>query len=342
MLLSICIPTYNRDKYLKNNIEIILSQINDIYKRNIEICISDNCSTDNTEQTISNLIDSYPEYAIKYKKNKKNLGADRNYINAMFMASGEYSILWGDDDFFKNNALNYIINTIEANRDISIFFSNRTCIDGAGNFIREEIFMREDVESMKVDFSNENQARSYFALSKDIACLFSFISSVVYKTDIIYERDFDESYIGTQYSFLYYWWNHLINGNKLLYSKISYINCTIGVHQSFGVGIKRVLVDYKGYIFIANKILKKHSLKIDFLNVVNKSHDYKELQSLIIYDKESFIKELLPCLYECQYDQKLIEALTESCSVKNQIKIILKIILPNLYLELIRKFSSKK
>ena len=43
-LVSICIPTYNSEKYIKDCLE---SVINQSYK-NIEIIISDNNSTDNT------------------------------------------------------------------------------------------------------------------------------------------------------------------------------------------------------------------------------------------------------------------------------------------------------
>ncbi|EBH2219729.1 glycosyltransferase, partial [Salmonella enterica] len=48
MLISFCIPTYNRKEYL----EELLNSINNQEKFNldIEICISDNASTDGTEE----------------------------------------------------------------------------------------------------------------------------------------------------------------------------------------------------------------------------------------------------------------------------------------------------
>ncbi|MDR3150214.1 MAG: glycosyltransferase [Candidatus Peribacteria bacterium] len=51
--LSICIPTYNREKFLPDALNSILKQINDNNKDKIEICISDNASEDNTKELIN-------------------------------------------------------------------------------------------------------------------------------------------------------------------------------------------------------------------------------------------------------------------------------------------------
>ena len=51
-LLSICIPTYNREKYLQDTLESIVSQ--DIFKNtnDVDIVISDNASTDGTRELV--------------------------------------------------------------------------------------------------------------------------------------------------------------------------------------------------------------------------------------------------------------------------------------------------
>ncbi|MDR3048957.1 MAG: glycosyltransferase, partial [Elusimicrobiota bacterium] len=45
---SICIPTWNKAKYLKTTLDSIICQIDDDIKDKIEICISDDASQDNT------------------------------------------------------------------------------------------------------------------------------------------------------------------------------------------------------------------------------------------------------------------------------------------------------
>ena len=52
MLLSICIPNYNRGKYLNNCLNSILLA-KSISSLKFEICISDNGSTDNISQIVN-------------------------------------------------------------------------------------------------------------------------------------------------------------------------------------------------------------------------------------------------------------------------------------------------
>ena len=65
MLLSICIPNYNRGKYLNNCLNsILLAKSNSNMK--FEVCISDNCSKDN----ILKIVKYYKKKGLKinYKK----------------------------------------------------------------------------------------------------------------------------------------------------------------------------------------------------------------------------------------------------------------------------------
>ena len=57
-LLSICIPTYNRSKYLKNSIESIICQ-QEFLDGKVEIVISDNASEDDTPSAVKAYTDRY-------------------------------------------------------------------------------------------------------------------------------------------------------------------------------------------------------------------------------------------------------------------------------------------
>ena len=52
MILSICIPTYNRVKQLDNCLNSILISKRNVENFNFEICVSDNNSAEDTESTI--------------------------------------------------------------------------------------------------------------------------------------------------------------------------------------------------------------------------------------------------------------------------------------------------
>ena len=62
--VSVCMATYNGEKFLKKQLESILCQLSE----NDEIIISDDNSTDNT----LNIIESFCDSRIKIFKNKKN------------------------------------------------------------------------------------------------------------------------------------------------------------------------------------------------------------------------------------------------------------------------------
>src|SRR5258708_36491767 len=93
MKISICIPQYNRIEYLLRSLSIIEKQT----YSDIEISISDDCSTDDTVERITELAKSY-KYPIVFDKNEKNLGNDRNYRKCIEMANGDYAFVIGNDD----------------------------------------------------------------------------------------------------------------------------------------------------------------------------------------------------------------------------------------------------
>tara|TARA_Y200000002_G_scaffold379948_1_gene390331 strand:- start:248 stop:1105 length:858 start_codon:yes stop_codon:yes gene_type:complete len=104
-LLSICIPTFNREQNLKR----MLNSIN--LNPNIEIIICDDGSTDNTNQ----LVKDFNKFSkIKYIF-QKNSGVSAAMLNAYQNASGEYVIKMDSDDIFTKNGLNFILETLKNN-----------------------------------------------------------------------------------------------------------------------------------------------------------------------------------------------------------------------------------
>jgi glycosyltransferase involved in cell wall biosynthesis len=104
MKISICIPQYNRINYLLKSLSIIEQQdYNDI-----EIVISDDCSTDDTDEKIQELIPIY-KYSIIYSRNAVNEGYDRNYRKCIELATGEYAVVIGNDDSIAGtNSINFL------------------------------------------------------------------------------------------------------------------------------------------------------------------------------------------------------------------------------------------
>ena len=82
VLLSICIPTYNRAEYLDEAINSVLVQITEDIKDKIEICVSDNNSIDNTKDIILSL-QKKSTIPIIYHENSTNIGADMNFLKVI-------------------------------------------------------------------------------------------------------------------------------------------------------------------------------------------------------------------------------------------------------------------
>lgn len=74
--LSMCIPTYNRASYIGEAIHSIIIQLEDEFKDKVEIIISDNGSTDNTEEIVG--IYQKIHSNIKYYRHDKNMGYECN------------------------------------------------------------------------------------------------------------------------------------------------------------------------------------------------------------------------------------------------------------------------
>ncbi|MCL5260772.1 MAG: glycosyltransferase family 2 protein [Gammaproteobacteria bacterium] len=102
--LSITIPTYNRADCLSELLDSIIEQIQQDFP--VEICISDNASTDNTAEIVQAYQKQYPH--IVYSVAPINQGFDRNLLRVVAMASGDYCWLMGSDDKIEDGALAYL------------------------------------------------------------------------------------------------------------------------------------------------------------------------------------------------------------------------------------------
>ncbi len=112
--LSICIPTFNREIYLRNALEHCETYDFDF---TYEIVISDNASTDNTKQVVDEFIAR--GLPIRYHRRTANGGPYKNVASAFHHAIGEYSIYLADDDFLIPDGLKAAMAYLDTNPDVS-------------------------------------------------------------------------------------------------------------------------------------------------------------------------------------------------------------------------------
>lgn len=118
-LLSICIPTYNRGRFLNLCLESVIDSVQG--NNNVEICVSNNASNDNT----MDIIEKYKHIEnFFYVSNECNLGIPKNFLKVTSMAKGKYVWLVGDDDIIVPGAVNRILECIINNETCDFFLFN--------------------------------------------------------------------------------------------------------------------------------------------------------------------------------------------------------------------------
>lgn len=123
-LVSIGIPTYNRSALLKRSIE---SALNQDYK-NIEVVISDNGSTDETECVCYDYCSKDPR--IKYIKQTVNRGPAANFSAVLETASGHFFMWLGDDDWIDSSYVTSCVQQFSCDSTMSL-------VSGTPNYYRD-------------------------------------------------------------------------------------------------------------------------------------------------------------------------------------------------------------
>lgn len=105
-MISIAMATYNGEKYLREQLDSILSQTITDW----ELIVCDDCSKDTTV----GILKSYQEQddRIKIFVNEKNLGFKKNFEKAIGLCSGDYIALADQDDIWHENHLEVLLGLI--------------------------------------------------------------------------------------------------------------------------------------------------------------------------------------------------------------------------------------
>ena len=135
-LVSVCIPTYNRAKTLEKTVNAV---INNGYE-NLEIVISDNASTDETQIVCGKF--SAKDKRVIYFRHPENQGPTKNFQFAREQANGKYFLWQGDDDFLGPDYIQTCVNELEqdealvAAAGLGAYFSIDGVVSHYGNVIQ--------------------------------------------------------------------------------------------------------------------------------------------------------------------------------------------------------------
>jgi len=123
-LLSICIPTINRSKYLKETLDSIVTQKVFLETNQVEIVISDNASIDETQDLCNEYVLKYKNKII-YHRNEENI-LDLNFNKVLSLANGKFLKLNNDTLIHQHGSIDSILSNINQyidNKPI-LYYSN--------------------------------------------------------------------------------------------------------------------------------------------------------------------------------------------------------------------------
>lgn len=174
-LISIVLPIYNGEKYMRESIDSIISQT----YQNWELLILDDCSSDNTSEIAK-------EYAakdnrIQYYSNEENLRLPRNLNKGFSLAKGDFLTWTSDDNKYHPTAIERMHQALIENNTEFVFAS---C-----NII--------DENSRQIEFIMVNKmSRKRITGSNPVGACFMYTRNVYetigdYNPDLVFVEDFD-------------------------------------------------------------------------------------------------------------------------------------------------------
>ncbi len=135
-VVSICVVTYNHEKFIAKCLDGVLMQKTSFP---IEAIVGDDCSSDRTREIILSYAAKYPD-VIKPSFLEKNVGAGRNHFRNVYpKLTGKYiAICDGDDCWTDPMKLQRQVDLLEKNPGYVMCFHKVNTMDQHGNLIYAE------------------------------------------------------------------------------------------------------------------------------------------------------------------------------------------------------------
>ncbi len=119
-LLSVCISTYNRAKWLSLSLPVLIGEAAQ-WREQIEVFVCDNTSTDNSHDVVAPYV---AQGLVRYHRNPKNLGMLGNLRSTAQEARGQYIWILGDDDIVKPGSVGRVVQALQQHSDLALVYLN--------------------------------------------------------------------------------------------------------------------------------------------------------------------------------------------------------------------------
>ena len=207
-LVSVRLPVYNGEEFIREAIESILSQ--DF--TDFELIISDNCSTDSTPE-ICSMYQKMDE-RIKYYGQTENLGCEENFLHVFEISNSPYFMWASHDDVHEKSFIKKCLSKLKEDSSVALVYPKTKILD------RNSKFVNTANDHIKVDQNNPLERFRHLIWELGMCNVFYGL----YRTDILRKTRFYRKK-------LYRAWDNLLLANIALLGKIIQIEDTLFVRR---------------------------------------------------------------------------------------------------------------
>jgi glycosyltransferase involved in cell wall biosynthesis len=244
-LLTIAIPTYNRADLLDKQLAWLANAIKG-FESDCEILVSDNCSTDNTQDVIRSWQQKLNNITFKANTNSENLGVMKNIMYCLKSATTKYVWTIGDDDPIQDRAISYVISKLKKHEDLSLLFLN---FSGQNKITGEPVHPPTIVGNRWFDADSEDAVGDGKAIfehcySKSVGAVI-FLTASIYRTDLVKRALQRWTDAANNWISLAYLAGYCAANGKVIVTKETYLECIVGVSYWQKEPKSALLMQYK-------------------------------------------------------------------------------------------------
>jgi len=292
-LVSVLMVTYNHEAFIKDAIEGVLAQKTNF---SFELIVADDASTDRNQQIIVEYKNCYPNI-IKPILRTKNIGGNKNWLDAFNHCRGEYIALCEGDDYWTD--------PLKLQKQTDFLVSNPTfsICHHRVKYLYKDKFYEHFIDIFKI--KAENYFPKPISSLEDLAYR-NFIQTptVLFRKDVLMQKEIiDESLVGDYILFLL----------LAQYGPIKYYNDSMSVyriHEGGAWSVKTTeyrkinMVDYlekitgKFNLEINNIFIERHSnLCWDLFDSYSQKNNIEKanyyLKRGLLFDSKDFNNKIL-------------------------------------------------
>lgn len=267
--VSVCIVTYNQEKYLAECIEKLVHQQTNF---SFEIIIGEDCSTDRTREIVQKYYEQYPNLIVPIL-HQKNVGALENIRQVYAQAKGKYIAHIDGDDVALAGKIQKQFEALEAHTDCNICSHDMENINQDSNIVK---FQRWKYPGGVYSLFDLYHAMPFFAHS-----------SKMFRNNIAKDQ-----------------WDNLFSDPEILDMDIHFLNLQNGkiIHINENLGQYRINVGMSNTGKKVNPLLPKGAIRIFEKGIIYFKDDKAKVEKL----KKLYAYSMLQCAYNyAVYDRDI-------------------------------------